>query len=613
MRLNTFARICMLAMAVAIFTALSLIPSPQVSADGNGTGNVTVLVLNLNDGDVGSDITTITATWTDSQECSAGYNVYLDGVESSSVGLPEGATVDDSGRIHLASVASSTTQVTASFAALFAASGASSLTVSVYCGNDDGSGRAVAAVDAIGVDAETRRPIQGAYSSAPTVRGIQGSAISDTNGGSGFVVTDRKGNIFQRPGHDVPDYTSPGPGQSNGDGNSFFDAKGIRNFVPLSNGGETHSYIETTIADSGARGSKFTITWVDAWTCDGNYNLYMDNIDSNGVGLPSGATQDSDGRVHLGAVAATTDPLQTIATFSAVKAVSDSDHLALLIYCDDDTTGRKIESDVFPVVSTTLRPVAGTYSSAPGITEFQIDGTAQSDFDPYKTYELFTYDWNAGEANEATIKPVLKDGYSATYHGSTKTVYVITANGIEIGKFATWAINYDLPISDADADPENGFQFRFDDNNPDGTDMFLLSVSRGDYHTGHHYIFFVIRKAAVAGSTMLDYAENGTDAIGTYSISDPDRDYSWRLASRTGEGEEDDKDAFAITKNDDGNGVLSFASSPDYEAPTDSSSPADNVYHTAVLGWEVNPVLGLWYGNYYGYSDVQVTVTNVAE
>ena len=56
--------------------------------------------------------------------------MYLDGVENSSVGLPQGATIDDSGRIHLASVASSAThQVTALFTAIFAASGASTLTV----------------------------------------------------------------------------------------------------------------------------------------------------------------------------------------------------------------------------------------------------------------------------------------------------------------------------------------------------------------------------------------------------------------------------------------------------------------------------------------------------
>ena len=354
----------------------------------------------------------------------------------------------------------------------------------------------------------------------------------------------------------------------------------------------------------------FTITWVDAETCTGNYNLYLDNIDSNGVGLPTGATQDSDGRVHLGAVAATTDPLQKVSAFSTVKAVSDGDHLALKIYCGDDETGSKVESDELPVDSTSLRPVAGTYSSAPGITEFQINGTAQSDFDPYKTHEEYNYTWNAGEADVATIKLVLKDGYSAIYQGSTKTVYSLTVNDVDIGKFATWSFNDTVTVTDDD-DMEDDFQFRFDDNDPDGTDMFWLTVSRGDYHTGHRYQFFVIRKAAVTGSATLDYAENGTDAIGTYSISDPDRDYNWKLASRTGEDEEDDKDAFSITKNDDGNGVLSFASSPNYEAPTDSSSPADNVYHTDVLGWEVNSICGLWYGNYYGRQHVQVTVTDV--
>ena len=153
----------------------------------------------------------------------------------------------------------------------------------------------------------------------------------------------------------------------------------------MSDDGEAHSSISTTVADNGATGSTFTISWVDAGTCTGNYNLYLDNIDSNGVGLPTGATQDSEGRVHLGAVAATTDPLQKVSTFSTVKAVSDGDHLALRIYCGDDDTGSKVESDELPVDSTSLRPVAGTYSSTPGITEFQINGTAQSDFDPYKT------------------------------------------------------------------------------------------------------------------------------------------------------------------------------------------------------------------------------------
>ena len=605
MRLLKIHKLNVFLVAGALLAILAAVLPIEAQASGNGAESLTVLI--LDDGESGPVLTVV---WADDQECSAGYNVYLDGVEGSSVGLPDGATIDDSGRIHLGSVASSAThQVTALFTSIFAVSGASTLTVSVYCGNDDGSGRSVAAVDDVEVDADTRRPVQGVYSSAPTVRGLQGNAISGAIGGSGFAVADRKGNIFQRPVPDVPDYTSPGPGQSGGI--SLFDAKGTRSFVSMSDDSETQSSISTTIADSGTTGSTFTITWVDADDCTGNYNLYMDNIDSDGVGLPSGATQDStSGRVDLGSVAATTDPLQKVATFTTVKAESGGDHISLLIYCGDDDTGSKIDSDELPVDSTSLRPVAGTYSSAPGITAFQINSTAQSDFAPYKTHEEYSFTWNVGEADEATLKPVLKDGYSATYHGSTKVVYSVTVGVVDFGKFATWTISNDLPVTDAD-DTEDDFQLEFDDNDPNGTDWFRLSVSRGDYHTGHHYDFFIIRKATLAGSATLDYAENGTDAIGTYTISDPDKDYTWKLASRTGEGEEDDKDAFTIAKNDDGNGVLSFASSPDYEAPTDSSSPPDNVYHTSVLGWEVNPVLSLWYGNYYGSKDVQVTVTDV--
>ena len=591
-----------------LLVLVATLPS-EAQANGNGADSLTVLV--LDEGESGS---VFAAAWTDGQECSSDYNVFLDGVEGSSVGLPEGATVDDSGRIHMASADSSATQATASFSAILAVPDASALTVSLYCGSDD-SGRLVAAVDDVDVDPDTRRPIQGAYSSASSVSGLQGddiaAAISGAAAGNpSLAVTNRKGNIYQWPGHDGPGYSSPLPGPSSGDDDSLFGAKGTRSFVPMSEDEETHSSISTTVADNGTTGSTFTISWVDAETCTGNYNLYLDNVDSDGVGLPTGATQDSDGRVHLGAVAATTDPLQKVSTFSTVKAVSDGDHLALKIYCGDDDTGSKVESDELPVDSTSLRPVAGTYSSTPGITEFQINGTAQSDFDPYKTQEEYDYTWNAGDADVATLKPVLKDGYSVTYYGSTKTVYSLTVNGVGFGKFATWSLNDTVTVTDDDEE-EDDFQFRFDDNDPDGTDMFWMNVSRGDYHTGHYYEFFVIRRAAITGSTTLDYAENGTDAVATYSISDPDKDYNWKLASRTGEDEEDDKDDFTITKNDDGNGVLSFATSPDYETPTDSSSPADNVYHTDVLGWEVNPILSLWYGNYYGREEVQVTVTDV--
>ena len=159
----------------------------------------------------------------------------------------------------------------------------------------------------------------------------------------------------------------------------------------------------------------------------------------------------------------------TPVVFTTVKAVSDGD------------AGRKVESYELPVDGTSLRPVAGTYSSTPGITELQINGTAQSAFDPYKTHEEYIYVWNVGDAEEATLELTLNDGYSATYYGSTKTLYALTENDVEIGKFAVWYINGTVDISDADA-VEDDFQLAFDDNDPSGTDIFLLSVSRGDYH-----------------------------------------------------------------------------------------------------------------------------------
>ena len=602
MKLGIGTKLIVFAVAAAIFVGFAATLPAEAQTGEDGSGNITVLVL-----DYGNAGSTITAAWDDSQQCTAGYNIFIDGVDTSTVSLPDGATTDDSGRIHAASASSTATQVSATFSALQAAADVDHLSVSVFCGDDDGTGRLIATVDDIAVNSATRRPEQMSYSSGTSLGGLQLDGIDEAIGdddsdGPGLLVADKSGRILPSGGTGDIDYSSIRVGFAGGDGRVGFTN---------GNGGDTHSSISTVIADSGTTGSTFTITWVDADTCSGSYNLHMDNIDSGTVVLPTGVTQDStSGRVHLGAVLASAT-LEKAVTFTTIKAVSDGDPISLWIYCGDDDSGRKVESYELPVNGTSLRPIAGTYSSTPGITELQINGTAQSAFHPYKTHEEYIYIWNVGDADEATLKAVLNDGYSATYYGSTKTVYSVTQDGVDLGKYATWYINGTVNVSAAAA-VEDDFQLEFDDNDPNGTDMFLLNVSRGDYHTGHHYLFFIIRKTTVIGLTETTYAEDRTNAVGTYSNS-TDWDFSWKLSERTGDNEEDDKDDFTIAKNDNGNAVLSFASQPDYEMPTDSSSPADNVYHTEVLGWEVNPDLGYWYGNYYGYLDVQVTVTDVTE
>ena len=71
-------------------------------------------------------------------------------------------------------------------------------------------------------------------------------------------------------------------------------------------------------------------------------------------------------------------------------------------------------------------------------------------------------------------------------------------------------------------------------------------------------------------ATSMDYAENGTDPVATFTATDPDGDaIVWSLDGR-------DKDDFEI----DG-GVLTFKKSPNYESPVSDAIgdlAAKNVY-----------------------------------
>ena len=93
----------------------------------------------------------------------------------------------------------------------------------------------------------------------------------------------------------------------------------------------------------------------------------------------------------------------------------------------------------------------------------------------------------------------------------------------------------------------------------------------------------------VSGDAAPSYAENGTGAVGTYTVSPAAATLSLGGA---------DMAAFSL----DSNGELSFRTSPDYEAPTDADG--NNVYMVTITGTE---------GNTTGSRDVAVTVTNVDE
>ena len=95
---------------------------------------------------------------------------------------------------------------------------------------------------------------------------------------------------------------------------------------------------------------------------------------------------------------------------------------------------------------------------------------------------------------------------------------------------------------------------------------------------------------AISGMARgVDYAENGTAAVATYTASGPD------AASATWSLEGDDAGDFTIS-----GGMLTFRSSPDYEMPDDADT--DNTYMVTVKADD---------GTYMDTHDVTVMVTNV--
>ena len=98
----------------------------------------------------------------------------------------------------------------------------------------------------------------------------------------------------------------------------------------------------------------------------------------------------------------------------------------------------------------------------------------------------------------------------------------------------------------------------------------------------------VMAAPAVFAQETIDYAENGTDPVASFSATDADGDAI--VFSLSG----DDASKFAISED----GVLSFKSPPNYESAGDADG--DNVYSVTVNAGR-------------GSTDVAVTVTNVDE
>ena len=110
-----------------------------------------------------------------------------------------------------------------------------------------------------------------------------------------------------------------------------------------------------------------------------------------------------------------------------------------------------------------------------------------------------------------------------------------------------------------------------------GANVITIEVTRPDDPlTPHIYTVTVtvgdVNEPPVAtGTVTFTYRENGTATLHTFKATDPERSaIAWSVSGT-------DEDDFTIGET----GVLSFASPPNYESPTDSGS--DNVYEVTVV------------------------------
>ncbi len=112
----------------------------------------------------------------------------------------------------------------------------------------------------------------------------------------------------------------------------------------------------------------------------------------------------------------------------------------------------------------------------------------------------------------------------------------------------------------------------------------------------------------IAGDDIVkDFKENGKGTVQTFRATDPERrSVYWSLLDN--DGDYPDNAVFTISST----GALSFASPPDFEAPSDSDT--DNVYKVTVLASDDAPGVGTTTINTTDpWRRVTITVTNVSE
>ena len=118
-------------------------------------------------------------------------------------------------------------------------------------------------------------------------------------------------------------------------------------------------------------------------------------------------------------------------------------------------------------------------------------------------------------------------------------------------------------------------------------------------------MLFLVPNVFAQDASTIEYPENGTDSVVTFTAEDPEGDtITWSLSTDDGGGE--DNDSFAIDEDD---GILTFNSPPDYEADAAGGGDRDrdNTYEVQVTATDTADPENT------DTFDLNVKVTDIAE
>ena len=267
---------------------------------------------------------------------------------------------------------------------------------------------------------------------------------------------------------------------------------------------------------------------------------------------------------------------------AVIPAATDADRGDTLAYTMEGTDAASFRFDAstrqiktfLPLVyetkssySVTIKVSDGTDSDTVAVTITvteaapTISGPSNMDYAENDTGDVATYAVSGSNAASATW----------SLEGTDASVFDISSGGVL--RFRN-SPDFEIPV----------------DNNTDNIYMVTVKASAGtamDTHVVTVTVTDVDEVPTIAGDATIDYAENRTDPVATFTAMDPEgTEISWSLDG-------DDAGVFDIV-----GGVLTFKESPDFEMPVDADT--DNTYMVTVKADD-------------GAHEVAIMVTNVDE